>query len=480
VSMLGLAPLPYLLAFRNGVTLTEKEGSPVVQWDGRIFSLRALSKGALSAIEELSSGSATAVDLVARVLSEGVAEQAMVLYCLDRFKHLGILTYTAASGGQKLATLSATSRAKPVMPGEVTQGARYGLSRFACLRREGACLLLESPLGHATTRLFDPRAAALCHLLVEPRTLVELCRATPTLAPEETAMLLGLLLGSHGAVIDEAPDEVQAGALEAWSFHDLVFHARSRKGRHIDRYGATFPSRGRMEPLPAVKSKSAGPVIPLKRPSIAALLSRDASLTRVLEGRRSIRAYDNEPICVDHVAELLYRSARVCALYDASEKMPYAFTERPYPSAGSCYSLEVYLAVATCAGLDPGLYHYDPLAHDLTTISPLSRAVAGLLDGARDAMAGWAPPIQTVVVLAARFQRLTYKYESIAYSSLLKEVGALYQTMYLVATDMGLAPCALGGGDSDLFAEAAGLNYYEETSVGEFALGSRSGGPARR
>ena len=58
-----------------------------------------------------------------------------------------------------------------------------------------------------------------------------------------------------------------------------------------------------------------------------------------------------------------------------------------------------------------------------------------------------------------------------AYSVILKNVGALYQTMYLVATAMGLAPCGLGGGHSDLFAAAAGLDYLAETSVGEFILG---------
>ena len=42
-----------------------------------------------------------------------------------------------------------------------------------------------------------------------------------------------------------------------------------------------------------------------------------------------------------------------------------------------------------------------------------------------------------------------------------------------VATAMDLAPCALGGGDSDLFTRAAGLDYYTETSVGEFLLGSK-------
>ncbi len=42
--------------------------------------------------------------------------------------------------------------------------------------------------------------------------------------------------------------------------------------------------------------------------------------------------------------------------------------------------------------------------------------------------------------------------------------------MYLVATAMGLSPCAIGTGDSDLFAEATGLRYEEEGTVGEFAL----------
>ena len=45
--------------------------------------------------------------------------------------------------------------------------------------------------------------------------------------------------------------------------------------------------------------------------------------------------------------------------------------------------------------------------------------------------------------------------------------------MYLVATAMDLAPCGLGVGDSDLFARIVGTDYYAETSIGEFILGSK-------
>jgi SagB-type dehydrogenase family enzyme len=58
-----------------------------------------------------------------------------------------------------------------------------------------------------------------------------------------------------------------------------------------------------------------------------------------------------------------------------------------------------------------------------------------------------------------------------AYALMLKNTGVLYHQLYLTATVMGLAPCGLGMGDSDLFAEAAGLDYYQETAVGEFMLG---------
>ena len=55
------------------------------------------------------------------------------------------------------------------------------------------------------------------------------------------------------------------------------------------------------------------------------------------------------------------------------------------------------------------------------------------------------------------------------------QILATSATLYLVATAMGLAPCGVGGGDSDSFAWAAGTDYFAETSVGEFLLGSRPG-----
>lgn len=143
-----------------------------------------------------------------------------------------------------------------------------------------------------------------------------------------------------------------------------------------------------------------------------------------------------------------------------------------YPSGGALYELEIYLAVQHCEGLSPGLYHYDGIHHCLAQLCGRKSEVERLLADTAVSAGIPAERLQVLLILAARFQRLAWKFASIAYALILKHVGVVYQTMYLAATAMDPAPCALGGGDADLFARAAGTDYYEETSVGEFLLGS--------
>ena len=92
-------------------------------------------------------------------------------------------------------------------------------------------------------------------------------------------------------------------------------------------------------------------------------------------------------------------------------------------------------------------------------------------------VAGGIPETQALVIVTARFARVMRRYRSIAYALILRDTGVLYQTLYLAATDLGLAPCALGVGDAAIFAEATGLDPLIEGSVGEFLLGGR---PAQR
>ena len=294
---------------------------------------------------------------------------------------------------------------------------------------------------------------------------------------EETAQALLTLL-SGAEVIAEADGDGRLRedldpALVQWEFHDLLFHSRSRLGQHEYAFGGVFPFLGQIPPLPAVKPSISSEIVPLHKPDLALLEQRDPSLSSVLESRASVREYDTVPISDREVGEFLYRTARVRHIRepDASRGWHYQASSRPYPSGGAAYDLELYVTVDLCTGLASGIYHYDPVAHQLHRLAGRTASVERLLRDAQHAAALPSFP-QVVIILASRFQRLSWKYRGMAYATTLKNVGVLYQTMYLVATAMGLAPCALGGGDSALFSEAVGANSLEESSVGEFILGS--------
>lgn len=83
------------------------------------------------------------------------------------------------------------------------------------------------------------------------------------------------------------------------------------------------------------------------------------------------------------------------------------------------------------------------------------------------------PGAQVLLLVTTNLPKLAWKYEGIAYSLTLKNLGCLFQTWYLVATALNLAPCAIGCGDSVNFARATGIPERQEALIGEFALGSR-------
>ena len=299
--------------------------------------------------------------------------------------------------------------------------------------------------------------------------------------PVEAVPLLLVLLVAGGMVDEVDSPGMDAGRVlssrDAWEFHDLLFHARSRRGRCDAPSGATYRLAGRMELPPAVKPAPAGDLYRLYRPDLEKLQVEDPPLSWVMGHRRSVREYGARPLSARQLGEFLYRVARIQDEQDVvietpNGPMPMAIASRPYPSGGALYELEFYAAIAACDGLDRGLYYYEPRDHGLIRICGASAEFVGLLRDAADSAGIPEDTVQVLLVLAARVPRIAWKYASIAYALILKHVGVVYQNMYLAATAMGLAPCALGCGDSDAFVRAAGTDYYDETSVGEFLLGS--------
>jgi SagB-type dehydrogenase family enzyme len=474
-----------LLSWREGVTASaDGEGTFVVQGPGARVSLQRVPGAILEALRRLDPPGLDQDGVFELIQGNGDGTLARWYYYLERLTQRGFLCYIAQVGGTRLATLAAVSSAFASGPIQVVAGRRYVLSRFAYLRREGTEAVLESPLAHARIILNDCRAAALVGALAAPATAGELAERVSGLRVDAVAGVLTLFL--RAGMLEELGTEDQSPALQSWEFHDLLFHARTRRGRFDAPYGATYRLADRLPPPPALKPAMAGQAHELYRPDLDRLERHDPPLAWVQAQRRSIREYDaTRPITDRQLGEFLFRVARVTGCREEEVSTPHGlvrqdFAARPYPAGGGLYELEVYAAIQACDPLAPGLYHYDAAGHRLIRVQGRTPEVAALLRDAAESAATPEDTLQVLLIMAARFQRLAWKYESIAYALTLKHVGVLYQTMYLTATAMGLAPCAIGGGDADLFARAAGTDYYVETSVGEFLLGNPRPQPVGR
>jgi len=444
--------------------------------------LKRLLPGVREALERLAAGGANEEELEGVVLQrDGVDGLAYFYYQLQQLGRRSLLWRSAEDQRGRLATLTPTSPYFTYPGRSVNLAQCYALSRFAFTRVDEGLTLLESPLAHCRLLLHDWRASALLQTLALPVHVAEAAESIPGLSVDAAAKVMTLLL--NAAMLGEADDSGRsatdrAPALQAWEFHDLLFHTRSRQGRHDLPMGGTCRFAGKLDCPSALKPAASCEFVALNKPNLESLQREDPPFAQVLEQRRSIRQYGEKPIAFNELGEFLYRVARVkefreMELVTPAGEMRLGTASRPYPAGGGLYEMEFYLAVNACGGLTAGLYHYDPWHHQLGRLGGRTAEVEQLLRGASEATGIPTHNLQVLLILTARFQRLAWKYAAIAYALILKHVGVLHQTMYLTATVMNLAPCAVGCGNADRFARAAGADYYGETSVGEFLLGSR-------
>lgn len=467
-------PERWIIRWHPQAVVREEDGGMVIQSPLSQVALRQPSPGLRAALQLLSRLGADEDQLADCVEeSDGADKLARLYYLLRQAAERGLLAQALEVEGEELATLVPLScgrrfRSQGIPPDSPS---RLRLCRFACARRQNGQLLLESPLSPWQVVLHNWKGVSLLAGLAQPSNLADLHAAIPGASLRQCAGLAGLLLDAglvwgldeQGRTPDEQPPQLQ------WEFHDLFFHSRSRLGWHLNPVGATFPYPDHLPPaVKAAPPQSGQALLDLYRPDIEALQQSDPPYCRVQEQRKSIRGYGQDPLTVRQLGEFLYRVARVRRTFRIEGR---ELTSRPYPGGGACHPLEFYLVVRSCRGLAGGLYLYQPAEHQLLPLEAPPDLLDELLQSARWATGEELQP-QILIVLTARFQRLSWKYQSVVYATILKEAGVAMQTMYLSATAMGLAACALGAGDSRLFCQAAGLDFCTESPVGEFLLGA--------
>lgn len=282
---------------------------------------------------------------------------------------------------------------------------------------------------------------------------------SPVAAPlsrRQTARWVELVYGGPPALDDLAE-----------AFHEASKVSPNQIGRQIE--GAR-----RLESSPELQISSGRAVKrlggtlaelpPPRRPAV--------SLWDAIGERRSRRAFSTAALAAAELSALLQAGYGVTQVLESPEGMR-TLPLRAVPSGGALYPLEAFAAVLRVDGIDPGLYHFDPLRPGLEVVrAGLAVEELAALSTYPEIVSGCA----ALLIVAAIFGRTRFKYGLRGYRFALLEAGHLGQNVVLAATALDLAAVPLGGfydRPTDAF---LGLDGVNESTVYTIAVGRPAGG----
>lgn len=188
------------------------------------------------------------------------------------------------------------------------------------------------------------------------------------------------------------------------------------------------------------------------------ILDSEFSIERVLQERRSVRKYADDPVTLEEVSQLLWAAYGITY---TREGLPDFMRGglKTAPSAGARYPLEIYLVAGNVRGLLSGVYWYVPEGH----------AIQRLVDGdvridlqaacLSQKFAGEAP---ISIVWSAVYERCTEKYGDRGRDRYVcMDLGHSAQNVYLQCGSLGLGTCAIGAFTDDSLKKLIGMSGEE-------------------
>jgi SagB-type dehydrogenase family enzyme len=180
-----------------------------------------------------------------------------------------------------------------------------------------------------------------------------------------------------------------------------------------------------------------------------------APIWEVLRKRRSKRRFQDTSLSEAELSQLLWATQGIT---QPGRSVDF----RTAPSAGALYPVETYLVVHDVENVDPGVYHYDVLHHQLEQLER-GDFRAGVAHAALDQrMAAWA---NVVFIWTAVFERSKWKYKQRAYRYVYLDAGHIAQNLALAAVALGLGTCQIAALYDDEANDLLGVDGVEESTL---------------
>jgi SagB-type dehydrogenase family enzyme len=245
----------------------------------------------------------------------------------------------------------------------------------------------------------------------------------------------------------------------AWAFHRGTVHAHQTTLQGTPRSpsvppDATFWHPGQMKEYPSAPRRFLPPPEPVP-----------AALGEAISQRASCRRFADVTLPLPRLSTLLQHGYGLGEPYGLANWTAF---NRPVPSGGGCYPLELYLFARRVDGLEEGTYHYCVQKHALELLGPAPSPIT-----INELFLGqpWLMAAQAVVVVTGVPARLLHRYGERGYRYLLLEAGHVGQNLTLVASATGCASLCLGGFFDDELARLLGLDPRVELPIYAVAIG---------
>ncbi len=182
----------------------------------------------------------------------------------------------------------------------------------------------------------------------------------------------------------------------------------------------------------------------------------DTQLVSAIENRKSHRKFLPESLSLEEISYLLWATQGV-------RRKVRDVILRVVPSAGNRHALETYLLVSDVKGLEPGIYRYLPIEHQLLFESAkddLPEKITNATLGQR--FIGTAP---VVFVWTAVPYRMEWRYGIAAHKVIAIDAGHVCQNLYLACEAIEAGTCAIAAYHQELMDKLLSVDGEDEFTI---------------
>lgn len=165
------------------------------------------------------------------------------------------------------------------------------------------------------------------------------------------------------------------------------------------------------------------------------------SIEEAIGRRESRRRFTDKPLSLDELSFLLWATQGVRRVVGPGTAL------RTVPSAGARHALETYLCVFKVSGLEPGIYRYLPIEHQLL----FEHTEENLQDemSMHTLQQRFISRSAVTFIWSAIPYRMEWRYDRAAARVIAMDAGHVCQNLYLACETIGCGTCAIGAFSQD-------------------------------